>query len=73
MLASFGIGNMTQSNTVATSVEESFGVPVWIVGLVLAVATGAVLIGGIRSIGKVTAGFVPLMIVLYVVASWCCW
>ncbi|WP_043499879.1 alanine/glycine:cation symporter family protein [Georgenia sp. SUBG003] len=69
VLASFGIGNMTQSNTVATSVEESFGVPVWIVGLVLAVATGAVLIGGIRSIGKVTAGFVPLMIVLYVVAS----
>jgi AGCS family alanine or glycine:cation symporter len=60
---------MTQSNTVATSVEQSFGVPVWLVGLVLALGTGAVLIGGIRSIGKVTAGFVPMMIVLYVVAS----
>jgi alanine or glycine:cation symporter, AGCS family len=69
VLASFGIGNMTQSNTVATSVEESFGIPVWIVGIVLSVGVGAVLIGGIRSIGKVTAAFVPMMIVLYVVAS----
>jgi alanine or glycine:cation symporter, AGCS family len=69
VLASFGIGNMTQSNTVATSVEESFGIPVWIVGLVLTVFTGAVLLGGIRSIGKVTARFVPMMIVVYVVAS----
>jgi AGCS family alanine or glycine:cation symporter len=69
VLASFGIGNMTQSNTVATSVQESFGVPTWVAGLVLALFTGAVLLGGIRSIGKVTAGFVPLMIVLYVVAS----
>jgi len=69
VLASFGIGNMTQSNTVATSVESSFGIPVVAVGVVLAVATGLVLLGGIRTIGKVTAGFVPFMIVLYVVAS----
>ncbi|MPV36492.1 alanine/glycine:cation symporter family protein [Georgenia subflava] len=69
VLASFGIGNMTQSNTVATSVEGSFGIPVWIVGLALTVGTGAVLLGGIKSIGKVTAGFVPMMIVLYVVAA----
>jgi AGCS family alanine or glycine:cation symporter len=69
VLASFGIGNMTQSNTVATSIEGSFGVPVWLTGVVLTVFTGAVLIGGIRSIGKVTAGFVPMMIVFYVVAA----
>lgn len=69
VLASFGIGNMTQSNTVATSVEGSFGVPAWAVGLVLTIGTGAVLLGGIKTIGKVTAGFVPMMIMLYVAAA----
>ncbi|EIE99323.1 alanine/glycine:cation symporter family protein [Saccharomonospora glauca] len=69
VLASFGIGNMTQSNTVAASLESSFGVPTWVVGLVVTVAAGAVLIGGIKSIGKVTAAFVPFMIVLYVVGA----
>src|SRR5699024_2893822 len=66
VLASFGIGNMTQANTVAASVEGTFGVPGWISGLVMAVFAAVVLIGGIKSIGRVTAGFVPLMIVLYV-------
>ncbi|WP_226344789.1 alanine/glycine:cation symporter family protein [Agilicoccus flavus] len=69
VLASFGIGNMTQSNTVATSMSESFGVPTVVTGIVLAVATGLVLVGGISSIGKVTSAFVPLMIVLYVLAA----
>ncbi|KAE8764308.1 amino acid carrier protein [Georgenia thermotolerans] len=69
VLASFGIGNMTQSNTVATSIEGSFGVPLWLTGVVLTVGTGAVLLGGIRSIGKVTAGFVPMMIVFYVLGA----
>lgn len=69
VLASFGIGNMTQSNTVATSVHESFGIPTWAVGLVLTLFVGAVLVGGIRSIGRVTAAFVPVMIVFYVVSA----
>lgn len=69
VLASFGIGNMTQSNTVAVSVQNSFGVPTWITGVVLAVFTAVVLVGGIKTIGKVTAAFVPMMIVLYVAAG----
>lgn len=69
VVASFGIGNMTQSNTVAASVEASFGVPNLVVGIVMAVGVGLVLVGGIRAIGRVTAGFVPLMIVFYVVAG----
>jgi AGCS family alanine or glycine:cation symporter len=60
---------MTQSNTVATSVETSFGVPAWVVGVVMTVGTGLVLLGGIKAIGRVTAGFVPFMIVFYVVAA----
>ena len=66
VLASFGIGSMTQSNAVAAQLENSFGWDPTVVGIVLAVAVGAVLLGGIESIGKVTAGFVPMMIVFYV-------
>ncbi|MFC7406964.1 alanine/glycine:cation symporter family protein [Georgenia alba] len=69
VIASFGIGNMTQSNAVSASMDSSFGVPTWLSGLVMAVLVGVVLIGGIKSIGRVTAGFVPLMIVLYVVGA----
>lgn len=69
VLASFGIGNMTQSNTVAASLESSFGVPAWAVGVVITIAAGAVLIGGIKSIGKVTASFVPFMIIVYVLGG----
>jgi AGCS family alanine or glycine:cation symporter len=66
VLASFGIGCMTQSNAVAAQLENFFGWNRAIVAIVLAIAVGAVLLGGITSIGKVTAGFVPMMIVFYV-------
>ncbi|WP_278312669.1 alanine/glycine:cation symporter family protein [Lolliginicoccus levis] len=65
VLASFGIGNMTQSNAVAAQMDNAFGIAPQITGLVLFVLTGLVLIGGIKSIGRVTAAFVPMMIVLY--------
>lgn len=66
VIATFGIGNGTQANSIAGNVENSFGVSPWITGAVMTAITLAVLVGGIKSIGKVTAGFVPLMIVLYV-------
>lgn len=69
VLASFGIGNMTQANTVATQMDGTFGVPTWVSGAVMTVLAAAVLLGGIKSIGRVTAGFVPAMIVLYVGAG----
>ncbi|CAM2955608.1 sodium:alanine symporter family protein [Saccharomonospora xinjiangensis] len=69
VLASFGIGNMTQSNTVAVSLESSFGVPAWAVGVVVTLCAGAVLLGGIKWIGKVTAAFVPFMIIVYVLGA----
>ncbi|QIM17083.1 sodium:alanine symporter family protein [Leucobacter insecticola] len=69
VLASFGIGNMTQANSIAANVENSFHLPVWVTGVLLTVFTGIVLVGGIKSIGKVTAGFVPIMIVFYVAAA----
>ncbi|MGO1383308.1 MAG: alanine/glycine:cation symporter family protein [Arachnia sp.] len=69
ILASFGIGNMTQSNTVAAVIEGQFSVAPWISGLALMVFTGLVLIGGIKSIARVTSAVVPSMIVLYVTAA----
>ncbi|MBB1022351.1 sodium:alanine symporter family protein [Dietzia sp. E1] len=69
VLASFGIGNMTQGNAVATQLENSFDVSPVTTGIVLFVLTGAVLLGGIKAIGRVTAGFVPLMILLYIIGG----
>lgn len=68
-LAAFGIGNMTQGNSISGAMEHSFGVPTWITGLVIAVLTGVVILGGIESIGKVTAGLVPVMIVFYIAGA----
>ncbi|RRH74728.1 alanine/glycine:cation symporter family protein [Falsigemmobacter faecalis] len=69
VFACFGIGNMTQGNSIASNLEASFAVPHGLTGLVLAVLTLAVLVGGIHSIGRVTAAFVPVMIVFYVLGA----
>ena len=67
--ASFGIGNMVQSNSVAAAIESSMGIPKFVTGIVLAIATGLVIIGGIKSIAKVTSKIVPIMAVTYVLGS----
>lgn len=69
VLASFGIGNMTQGNSIATNLESSFNVPTWVTGIVLTIFALSVLVGGIKSIGRVTAGLVPIMIVFYVLGA----
>lgn len=68
-VSAFGIGNMVQSNSVADVVHSSFGVPAWITGLVLAGATAMVILGGIKSIARVTEVLVPFMIVFYVLGA----
>jgi alanine or glycine:cation symporter, AGCS family len=68
-IAAFGIGNMVQSNSVADAVETAAGVPTWITGIVLVVLAGAVIIGGIKSIGRFTAAFVPVMAIIYMVGA----
>ncbi|OFT91416.1 sodium:alanine symporter family protein [Brevibacterium sp. HMSC24B04] len=68
-VACFGIGNLTQGNSIASNVENSWHVPTWVTGLVLTVLALVVLVGGIRSIGSVTSALVPVMIVFYVGAA----
>jgi len=68
-IAAFGIGNMVQSNSVADAVNTSFGIPFWVTGIILTIATAVVIIGGIKNIGRVTGFLVPVMIVFYVVGA----
>lgn len=69
VFACFGIGNMTQGNSIATNLENSFSVPTWATGLILTAFALIVLVGGIKSIGRVTAGLVPIMIIFYVLGA----
>jgi len=68
-IAGFGIGNMTQANSVAAAVNESFGTPNWITGAALAVLTALVVLGGIRRIAEVAQFLVPIMCIVYMVGA----
>ncbi len=64
-LAAFGIGNMVQANSVAASLQASFGLSPSITGVVLAALTAAVILGGIKRIGQFTEYLVPFMALFY--------
>ena len=68
-IASFGIGSSVQSNSVAQSIHASFGIDGWITGVVLTVFTAVVILGGIKSISKVSSVIVPFMAVFYVLGG----
>ncbi|WP_153722116.1 alanine/glycine:cation symporter family protein [Sporosarcina cascadiensis] len=68
-LAAFGIGNGTQSKAVADVMKSTFDVPHWITGAVLLAFGALVILGGIKSIGRVTAFFVPIMALFYFIAG----
>lgn len=69
VLASFGIGNMVQSNSVADALQTSFHIPPLWTGIIIAVLAGSVILGGIRMIGRVTSVFVPFMIGFYMLGG----
>lgn len=69
VIASFGIGNMTQSNSIAEALNSAFSVPFPVTGALLAVLVGIVIIGGIKSIAKVADKVVPGMALFYVIGS----
>lgn len=67
--ATFGAGNMFQTNQVASILNSGFAIPIWLTGLCLSVLTGAVILGGIKRIGKVTSRLVPFMGGIYVLGA----
>ena len=68
-LAAFGIGNMVQSNSVAHSLEDSFGIDPMLTGIVMVIITAVVIVGGIKRIGEVTEILVPFMALFYLGGS----
>ena len=65
LLASFGIGNMSQVNSMVSNVNTAFGIPTMITGLFLVVAVGAVILGGLKRVASITEKLVPFMVILY--------
>ncbi len=67
--SSFGIGNMTQANSISSALQTSFSIPSWLSGAVITICSLLVLVRGIHSIGKVSSVIVPAMSAFYFVAS----
>lgn len=77
VLASFGIGNMSQANSINGSIKGAVAAFApdfadiaavdWVIGIALAVLTAGVLFGGIKRIGSVTERLIPFMSILYIV------
>lgn len=69
VLASFGIGNLTQANSISAALEETFNIPLWITGIIITVLALLIIVGGIKNISKVSQVVVPTMAVFYVLAG----
>ena len=69
VISSFGTGNLPQSNSIATSIEATFGFDPLIVGSVLGVLLALVILGGITRIAAVTSKIVPIMALIYIVGA----
>ena len=68
-LASFGIGASVQANSLAGSVNATFGIPLPVIGAVVALLAGLVLIGGITRIAQITEKLVPLAAIFYLIGA----
>lgn len=69
VIASFGIGNMTQANSISSALETTFDIPNNVTGIAIMILTLVIVIGGIQTISKVSQIVVPLMAVFYIIAG----
>ncbi len=67
--ASFGIGNLTQANSISDAAYNTFSIPIWISGTLIASLCLIIIIGGIRSISKISSVLVPAMALFYIGAG----
>ena len=63
------MGCMVQSNSIAETMNNAFGLPTWLVGIVVVVLAGVIFLGGVSRLAAVTEKIVPVMAVLYVLGS----
>ena len=69
LIASFGIGNMTQVNSISGNMSAVFGVPTWVTGAIIMILVGLVVVGGLKRIAAVTEKIVPFMVILYMIGT----
>ena len=69
LLASFGIGNMTQVNTIATNMLDAFSIPKFVTGIAVLILVGLVVVGGLKRIAAVTEKIVPAMVIIYILGT----
>lgn len=69
VLASFGIGNMGQINSIAANMYSAFRIPSWVTGLLLMIVAALVVVGGLKRIAAVTEKLVPVMALIYVAGA----
>ncbi|WP_455056659.1 alanine/glycine:cation symporter family protein [Jutongia sp.] len=69
VIASFGIGNMTQGNSISGALKATFHVPTGVTGIVITVLSLLIIVGGIKSISKVSSVVVPVMAIFYVICG----
>lgn len=67
--ASFGMGNMAQSNSIATSLKSTFNVSKWLTGLIVAVLILLIVFGGVKRIGNTTQILIPILSMAYILGA----
>lgn len=69
LLASFGIGNMSQVNSISANMEAAFSIPTYVTGIVLLIVAALVIVGGLKRIASVTEKLVPFMAIAYILGA----
>lgn len=69
VIASFGIGNLTQANSISDAMHVTFGVPTWLTGIIVTVLSLCIIVGGIKSISRLSSVIVPCMAIFYVIGG----
>ena len=69
LIAAFGIGNMTQVNSISENMEAVFSIPTWVTGAIVMILVGLVVVGGLKRIASVTEKIVPFMVILYMIGT----
>ncbi|MDR1004245.1 MAG: alanine:cation symporter family protein [Prevotellaceae bacterium] len=65
-LAAFGIGNLVQANSISMLMVETYSVPSWVTGLVIAAVSALVILFGVKGVARVCSAFVPFMAIFYI-------
>lgn len=68
-VAAFGIGNLTQANSISSSLNQTFHVPTYVTGIIITILALLIIVGGIKTISRVSSIVVPFMAVFYMIAG----